>query len=57
MKRYELGSIAQVPDDYEGEQFYTVGDAIENGDWDFIREVARLGDLDAIEALKVADAD
>ena len=51
MKRYDLGTTNELPEDYDGEQFYTVADAISNDDWDFIRAVAAQGDADAVAAL------
>lgn len=57
MKRYALGTTDEMDEDYQGEQFYTVQDAIENGDWDTIKELAREGDSEAIRALTDAEDD
>jgi hypothetical protein len=51
MKKYELGTTNEVAPDYTGGQFYTVADLIENDDWDTVRELAEMGDLDAETAI------
>ena len=57
MKRYDLGTTNEVAEDYDGEQFYTVADAVANADWDCVRQLARLGDPDAQAALDDAGTD
>jgi len=51
MKRYYLGTLTEVPENYDGEGFYTVDDLVANSDWETIRGLVALGDEDAIGAM------
>ena len=49
--KYNLGTTDPLPDDYNGDSFYTVADLVANGDLSGLRELADIGDEDAIAAL------